>query len=60
MDGGSWFQVAVHDHVADAVLYIVLNGSLQRTSAKLHIVALRRHKLLRLVTQVYVIALRSM
>ena len=56
MDGGSWFQVAIHDHVADTVLDIVLDSSFQRTSAKLHIVALRRHKLLRLVTQVYVIA----
>ena len=56
MDGSSWFQIAIHYQVADAIFQIVLYGTLQWAGAKLYIITFSGHKLFSFIAQVYVVA----
>ena len=55
-DGVAFFHVATEDALAETILNVVLDGALQRTGTKLHVVALRSDELLRLVTDGEVVA----
>ena len=56
VDGISLLESAAQEKLADTILDIGLDGTLQWTGTKLHIVALGGNKLLRLVSNLDVVA----
>ena len=56
MDDRPLRQVAIDDELSKTVLDMVLDGTLERTGTKLHVVALLGQELLGLVAELYLIA----
>ena len=52
MDDTAWWQLSIDDEFGYTVFDIVLDGSLQRSSAKLYVVAFLCHKFLGILAEV--------